>query len=341
MSKYSAAFASPQGPGDARPTALQIIKDEGLVGKLTNKTVFITGANQGIGLETARALNVAGATVFLGVRDLKKGQKAIDEIRSSPESNQKAPLHLVEISLDSLDSVRLAAKALLANCPKLNILILNAGVMATPESQTKDGFETQLGVNHLSQFLLFQLLKPALLDAITPMFNSRVVNLTSMGHRGGEIRFEDINFEEPGSYDPWVAYGQSKTASIYMANEIEKRYGSRGLHAISVHPDSIATNLGQYLDPEVIEVMKKDTSSLRYMSDIPQGAATSVFAAISKEWEGRGGRYLAECREQGPMKAGTSPLSMVDLGYAPWAYDDVKASKLWQVSCELVGVHDE
>ncbi|KAK6086580.1 WW domain-containing oxidoreductase [Seiridium cupressi] len=340
MSRYSAAFTNPQGAGDGRPTALQIVEDEGLVGRLAGRTVFITGANQGIGLETARALHIAGATVFLGVRDLNRGQQAIDEILASPRSNKEAPLHLIEIRLDSLDSVRSAAKNLLAQCSKLNILILNAGVMTTPESKTKDGFETQFGTNHLGHFLLFQLLKPALLAAVTPEFNSRVVVLSSMGHRFGEVRFEDLNFEAPGSYEPWAAYGQSKTANIYMASEIEKRFGSEGLHALSVHPGSIPTNLSQYLDPSVMKGFMEDKSTSRFMSSIPQGAATSVYAALSKAWEGRGGRYLAQCCEQGPMKAGTLPMDMVDLGYAPWAFDGTKAEKLWKISCELVKIQD-
>ncbi|KAH6988843.1 hypothetical protein BKA56DRAFT_477314 [Ilyonectria sp. MPI-CAGE-AT-0026] len=339
MSRYQAVHADPQGPGDARPMALQIVKDEGLTGKLAGKVVFITGANQGIGLETARALHSTGATVFLGVRDLKKGQQAVDEILSLSQAKEGS-LHLIQMTLDSLDSIRSAAKAFLAQGSKLNLLILNAGVMATPAGKTKDGFETQLGVNHLGHFLLFDLLKPALLASSTPSFNSRIVVLSSMGHRCGEIRFQDLNFEEKDSYDPWVAYGQAKTAAIYVANEIERRYGAKGLHALSVHPGSIATNLGQYLDPEIVKNMAKDTSSLRFMTNPQQGAATTVYAAISKDWEGRGGRYLAECTEQGPAKPETPALSMEDLGYASWAFDEDKALKLWKVSCELVGIQD-
>ncbi|SPO06807.1 related to reductases [Cephalotrichum gorgonifer] len=339
MSRYQAAHENPSGPGDARPTALQIVEDEGRVGELTGKTVFITGANQGLGLETARALLATGATIYLGVRDLKKGQQAVDDLLASGQTTNKS-LHLIEISLDSLDSVRSAAEAFLSKTSSLNILILNAGIMASPKGKTKDGFESQFGICHVGHFLLFQLLKGALLAGSTPEFNSRVVSLSSIGHRCGGIRFDDLRFDDEGSYDPWVAYGQAKTANIYTANEIERRYGAKGIHGLPLHPGGIATNLGQYLDPEFVKVMSSDPEVLRYMKSPEQGAATSVYAAISKEWEGRGGRYLADCAEQGPMKPGTSPLSGADVGYAPWAYDEEKSKKLWTISCGLVGVQD-
>lgn len=340
MSRYTAAHSNPQGPGDARPTALQIIQDEDLVGKLTGKSIFVTGANQGVGLETARAFHATGASIFLGVRDLAKGQQAIEDIKASDPEN-KAPLHLIEISLDSFDSVRKGAEAFLAKSNELNILVLNAGVMYTPEGRTVDGFETQFGVNHLGHFLLFQLLKPALLAASTPSFNSRVVAVSSMGHRAGEVRFHDFNFDEPNSYHPWVAYGQSKTANIYMANEIEKRYGNRGLHAISLHPGGVVTNLHRYItDPEILSLMEKNTELRKLIKSPAQGAATSVYAALSKDWEGKGGRYMYDCQEAGPARPDSDTMS-ADNGYAPWAYDEEKAAKLWVESCKMVGLEED
>ncbi|KAF4468340.1 ww domain-containing oxidoreductase [Fusarium albosuccineum] len=337
MSKYAAAHSNPQGPGDARPTALQIIQDEGLVGNLTGISVFITGANQGVGLETTRAFHATGATVYLGVRDHAKGQQAIEDIQAADPAN-KAPLHSVEMSLDSLDSVRKGAQALLDQTKQLNILVLNAGVMYTPEGRTADGFETQFGINHLGHFLLFQLLKPALLAATTPLFNSRVVCVASMGHRAGEVRFHDFNFDEPGSYDPWVSYGQSKTANIYMVNEIEKRYGNQGLHALSLHPGGVLTNLHRYIvDPEILSIMSRDEGLKRRIKSPAQGAATTLYAALSKEWEGRGGRYLYDCHEAGPADPNAGTMS-TDNGYAPWAYDEEKAAKLWVESCKMIGV---
>lgn len=337
MSRYQTLYAEQQGPGDARPTGLEIVQDEDLIGKLSDKVVFITGANQGLGLETARALHATGATVYLGVRDAKKGQEAIDSILSS-SSDKKGSLHLIEMSLDSLESVRSAAQAFLAKSDKLNILILNAGVMATPEGRTVDGSETQFGVNHLGHFLLFQLLKSTLLASVTPSFHSRVTVVASSGHHHTGIRFDDLNFDEPGSYEPYTAYGQSKTANIYMANEIERRYGSKGLHSLSLHPGGIITNLAQYVDQELLKEMSKGK---KFMMNAQQGAATTVYAALSKEWEGRGGRYLANCIEQGPMNPNASKFDGDNSGYAPWAYDVEQASKLWHVSCNLVHISDE
>ena len=338
MSRYQAAYNNPQGPGDARPTALQIVKDENCVGALKDKVIFITGANQGIGLETTRALYATGATIYLGVRDLKKGQEAIDNILSTSTNADGGSLHLIQMSLDSLESVRSAARAFLAQSTKLNILINNAGIMAAPQARTVDGFESQFGINHLGHFLLFQLLKPALLASTTPSFNSRVVVLASSGHRHSGIRFHDINFDEPGSYDPYISYGQAKTANIYFANEIERRYGSKGLHALSLHPGAVWTNLAQFVQPDKAKEMQEANEGNGIMMNAGQGAATTVYAAISKEWEGRGGRYLANCIEQGPRNPGSRRFDGSECGYATWAYDEKAASELWKLSCELVHV---
>ncbi|VUC32110.1 unnamed protein product [Clonostachys rosea] len=332
MSRYAAAFANSKGPGDSRPTALQIVEDEGVVGKLLGKTALITGANQGIGLETARALHATGITLYITARDATKGKQTVESIKSGPGPKSDAPVHVLELQLDSLESVRAAAKAFLDDNSKLNILILNAGIMATPYRKTKDGFESQFGTNHLGHFLLLQMLTPALLAASTPEFQSRVVSLSSSGHRVGGVRFHDLNFEKE-AYDPWVAYGQSKTANIYLANEVERRYGNQGLHALSVHPGMILTNLGSHLPADSInftEQMKRD------LKNPPQGAATTIVAAISKEWEGRGGKYLKDCTEDGPEDPEVH-WSMADRGYASWAFDEAAAKELWETSLNLVG----
>ncbi|KAM5343373.1 hypothetical protein ACJ41O_011910 [Fusarium nematophilum] len=336
MSAYATAHANPQGPGDARPTALQIVQDEGLVGKLSGKVALITGGNQGIGLETARALHATGATVFITARDSTKLDKAINDIAPGPGPKPEAPVHGIELRLDSLTSVRAAAKSFLAQCNKLNILVFNAGVMATPEGKTEDGFETQFGTNHLGHFLLFQLLKPALLASTTLSFQSRVVSLASMAHRNGGVRFDDINFEKE-AYDPWLAYGQSKTANIYFANEVERRYGSEGLHALSVHPGVVLTNLGRHIDQEALEWSDE---MKRILKTPPQGAATTVYAALSKQWEGRGGKYLADCAVESPHRPGLDMMS-AEPGHAPWIYDEEKAIRLWEESNTLVGFKEE
>lgn len=221
MSRYAEAHKQPKGPGDARPTAMQIVEDEGLVGKLSDKVFLVTGVSSGIGIETMRALYATGGHVFGTVRNVEKGQKAVDDVKSRTKSGGK--ITLIEMDNESLASVRAAAESFLKQSKQLNILVNNAGVMATPEGKTKDGFETQFGVNHLAHFLLFQLLKPTLLASSSAEFPSRVVSVSSFGHRYGPVRFHDYNFTEKDSYDPNLSYGQSKTTNIWLANEIEVR----------------------------------------------------------------------------------------------------------------------
>lgn len=340
VARYHEVHAHANGPGDARPTALQIIKDEGLEGKLTDRVMFVTGASSGIGIETARALHATGATVFITVRNVKKGREVVDEILSSDPAN-KSPIHIIEMSLDSLASVRKAAEAFLAQSNKLNVLVLNAGVMACPEGRTVDGYETQFGTNHLGHFLLFQLLKPTMLASSAPSFNSRVVSVSSYGHRYSPIRFGDYNFEKE-AYEPQAAYGQSKTANIYLANYIDRHYGAKGLHATSLHPGGIWTGLQKYVPPEMLDGWAQNPDVKWYMKDPAQGAATSVYAAVAKEWEGTGGKYLSNCEVQeafDPKNA--NGIGIGDDGYAEYAYDPEKEDRLWRESCEMVGLKDD
>lgn len=326
-SRYAAVHQNPKGPGDARPTALDIINDEGLQGKLTDKVFLITGCSSGIGIETAKALNSTGAKLFLGVRDTAKGQAALSDVL------KPGRVELLKMDLNSLDSVRSAAENFKKKSKTLNILINNAGVMAPPEGKTADGFETQFGTNHLAHFLLFQLLKPTLLASATPTFNSRVVCLTSSGHRGAGIQFDNYNFEK-GDHSPWTAYGQSKTANIYMANEIERRYGAKGLHGLSVMPGGIMTGLQVHVKDQIAAMLE---AARDYMKSPEQGAATTVYAALSKEWEGKGGRYLEDCQEAAEVE-GASPMAM---GYHPRAYNEEGEKKLWADSLNFVGITDD
>ena len=328
--RYVESFKSPQGPGDSRPTALDVVKDEGLEGKLTDKVFLITGCSSGIGVETARAIATTGAKLFLGVRDTAKGESALSDIL------EPGRVELLKIDLNSLDSVRAAVKDFLQRSKTLNVLINNAGVMATPEGKTADGFETQFGTNHLAHFLLFQLLKSTLLTSATPEFNSRVVCLSSSGHRGGNVRFDDYNFEK-GGYTPWGAYAQAKTANIYMATEIERRYGARGLHGWSLHPGGIMTGLQIHVSDDIKKGWQREEVA-KYMKDAAQGAATSVFAALSKDLEGKGGKYLEDCSVSTPVKEGFTPLSE---GYAPHAFDEQSEKRLWRDSLKLVGLEDD
>lgn len=335
MSRYAAAHANPQGPGDARPTALQIVEDENVLGKLLGKVIVITGTSSGIGIETARALSTTGATLFLTARDKSKAHDALSGILDPPR------VTFVEMDNASLDSVRAAAMTILnKSSGQVNILINNAGIMAVPDLQlTKDGHELQFATNHLAHFLLFQLLKPALINGGSPEFHSRVVNVTSAGHRLHSINESDnYNFEK-GGYDGWLSYAQSKTANIYMANEIDRRYGSNGLHATSVHPGGIATTgLGKHMNPAIVEEFFSDPVKVKGLKSAEQGAATTVIAAIGKEWENKGGRYLVDCAE---AMQGDEDGDMERLTYVSHTYDPKSETRLWQDSLKIVGLKDD
>lgn len=327
--RYAEVHKSPQGVGDARPTASQIVKDEDLVGKWANKVVFITGVSSGLGVETAKALFSTGATLYLTARNLQKARDALGELSDSPR------VHLLDLDLESLDSVRACAAKFLSESQILNVFIANAGVMATPEGRTKDGFETQFGTNHLSHFLLFNLLKPALLAAATPENNSRAVFLSSLTHRQSEVQFDNYNFE--GAYDPFAAYGQSKTAGLWTANEIDRKYSSQGLRAFSVQPGWIATDLIKYLPEEAKAAMASSPAMVSQFKSPEQGAATSVWAATFKSPEALGGKYLEDLQIAGEWDSNAHHYAV---GYAPYAYSPEKEGKLWELSLKLVGLKD-
>ncbi|KAG9186812.1 hypothetical protein G6011_09920 [Alternaria panax] len=318
FTRYASAHANINGEGDTRPTALQIIQDNNLEGALTDKTILITGCSSGLGIETARALATTGAYIFCTARSLDKGKKALAKIL------EPGRVELLHLDLESLSSVRaFATEFLNRSNNKLNILINNAGVMATPQSVTKDGFETQFGVNHLAHFLLFQLLKPALLASSTPTFASRVVAVSSKGHRYFAPDLSDMQLREPAAYDPKRAYAHAKTANIWFANYIDRHYGSQGIHALSLHPGGIWTGLQDHLP------------GMAAMKEMPAGAATTVWAAVGKVWEGKGGVYLDDCQVCPPVPQPSYEL--LDWGYEKWAYDVENEEKLWGMSNELVG----
>jgi NAD(P)-dependent dehydrogenase (short-subunit alcohol dehydrogenase family) len=292
---------------------------------------LITGCSSGIGIETARALKATGARLFLTARDLTKGRKALGDILKPGQ------VDLLLLDLNSLASVRaFAAEFLQASGNKLNILINNAGIMATPEGTTEDGFESQFGTNHLAHFLLFQLIKPALLSSSSPQFQSRVVSVASMGHRYFAPKMDNLMLT--GEYESNQAYANSKTANIYFANEIERRYGNQGLHALSLHPGGIWTGLQIHTPPEMMEGYKANEAVQKYMKSVEQGAATSVWAAIAKVWEGKGGKYLEDCQISPPVPEG---YSLLDRGYEKWAFDAENEAKLWKLSNEWVGFKEE
>ncbi|KAE8452635.1 hypothetical protein EG329_013894 [Mollisiaceae sp. DMI_Dod_QoI] len=334
MSPYAAAHINPQGPGDARPTALQIIHDESLEGKLVGKVIVITGASSGIGLETARALSVTGATLFLTARDMKAAEAALAGILVTDR------ISLLEMDNSSFASVRAAATTILTQSNgRVNILINNAGYLGTEDLQlTDDGHEMHFAINHLGHFLLFQLLKPALLASSTPNFHSRVVNVASSAHRAyGINKSDNYNFQN-GGYHYMPAYSQSKTANIYMANELDRRYGQKGLHATSLHPGAIATRLSRHLGPAIVEKFTKDEKLSKILKSPEQGAATTVVAAVGREWEDRGGRYLEDCEE---APRGEDDNDALGIGSASHTYDQEKEERLWRDSLRIVGMSDD
>ncbi|CAG9983059.1 unnamed protein product [Clonostachys byssicola] len=321
--KYSSVHENPNGPGDARPTASQVIDDYGLEGQLTGKTVLITGCSSGIGVETARAIYRTGATLYLTARNVDKAKTVLSDL------DDTSRVHFLELDLNSLQSVRGFAEQFKARTTTLNILIKNAGVMACPEGRTADVFETQFGTNHLAHFLLFYLLKDTLLNSTTPEFHSRVVIVSSCAHQAGSVRFDNLTLE--GEYDPWKSYGQSKTANLWTAREIEQRFGESGVHSWALHPGSIATELQRHVPASVQKEWADDKEGAKGWKSVEQGAATTVLAAVSPELEGKGGLYLEDTQVAQPPARGTS-------GIADWAYDNEGPSKLWSKSLELLGL---
>ncbi|KAI0440505.1 putative short-chain dehydrogenase [Xylaria telfairii] len=331
---YAEAHADPKGAGDNRPTSIQIIHDEHLVNAMTGKVTLITGSTSGIGVDTVRALHLTGADVYMQARDLKKAEAVRDDILKTSEG--KGKLDIILMDLNSLQSIREGVRALLSKTRKLNILINNAGVRNTPEGRTDDGFETQFGVNHLAHFLLFQLLQPTLLASTTPSFNSRVINVTSGAHRGSKIDFDNPNLA--GAYNPRLAYSQSKTANILMANQIERLYGPLGIHGLSVHPGCIITNLQRYdlrTREERENYVRSNPVLEKVLKTTAQGAATQVWAAVSKAWEGQGAVYLEECRKGHEC----DEPDLLNGGYKAFVFDKEAEERLWNMSCRLVGTN--
>ncbi|HUH37613.1 MAG TPA: SDR family NAD(P)-dependent oxidoreductase [Spongiibacteraceae bacterium] len=294
---------------------------------LTGKVALVTGASAGLGVETSRALAGAGATVLMAARDPAKTEGAMARVR---ERVPEARLQFVQLELSDPASVRRAAEQVLAGYPRLDLLINNAGVMACPLQRTPEGWEWQMAVNHIGHFLLTGLLVPALLESAAP----RVVNLSSGGHKYGPVDFDDPFFHTR-EYDKWLAYGQAKTANIWLARALHRRLSGRGLAAFAVHPGAIFTELGRHLSDEDVKMLSSGGTGRGKLSfkSIPQGAATSVWAATSPQLAGQGGLYLEDCNIG---QLSTHDGAAAD-GYAPWAMDDDSAERLWQMSETWVG----
>lgn len=266
--------------------------------------------------------------MYLGVRDLEKGKQALGEIL------EPGRVELLELDIGSMESVRTAAKTFLSKSTQLNVLVNNAGIMACPQAKTADGFESQLAINYLGHFLLYKLLEQTLLSSSTPEFHSRVVNVSSAGHHMSSVVLSNINLD--GEYEAWKAYGNAKTACIWMTNEIERRWGSRGLHGFSLMPGGIATSLQRHVDPEMLKQWGSSEPSRKYGKSPAQGAATTMTAALGKEWEGKGGVYLEDCQEAGPIPEGGT----LAVGVAPYAFDPEGEKNLWALSLQLLNLSE-
>jgi NAD(P)-dependent dehydrogenase (short-subunit alcohol dehydrogenase family) len=297
---------------------------------LSGKRVLVTGVSAGLGVETARALAAHGADVIGAARDLSKAQAATEQVRAQAASG--GSLELIQLDLASLDSVRRCADGLLAASKSFDLIIANAGVMACPKGTTVDGFETQFGTNHLGHFVLVNRIA-SLLKA-----GSRLVNLASAGHRYADVDLEDPNFEHT-PYEEFIAYGRSKTANVLFAVEFDRRHKTRGVRATAVHPGGIRTELSRHLTPDVLQKLiaeinasqPKGAAPFSYKS-IPQGAATSVWAACVADADTIGGRYCEDCHV---AEIVTTPG--LRGGVQPYALDPQRAQALWQKSEEMVG----
>ncbi len=293
---------------------------------LTGKVAIVTGGYSGLGLEMTRSLADAGASVIVPVRSIKKARAALDGIDN---------VETAEIELADHRSIEAFAETFLASGRPLDILIHSAGIMAAPLARDALGNESQLAINHLAPFLLTDRLGPALRAAD----RARVISMSSRAHRIAGIDFEDPNFLKR-TYEPWTAYGQSKTANALFAVELDRRSREHGVRAFSVHPGSILTDLARHLTPEQIgafgaydEQGNARVDPLNDLKTIEQGAATALWCATSPLLADIGGVYCEDCNVA-PVRSGSDERKD---GVREWAADAEIAERLWTLSEGLVG----
>ncbi len=302
---------------------------------LKGKRILVTGVSAGIGVETARSLAAHGAHVIGAARDLNKAKVATEQVRKDAAANGGS-FGLVELDLANLKSVRACADGLLAKGEAFDVVIANAGVMATPFGHTSDGFETQFGTNHLGHFVLVNRIASLIRDG------GRLINLSSSGHRFANVDLNDPNFVRT-PYEPFVAYGRSKTANILFAVAFNKRHRDRGVRAAAVHPGGIQTELGRYVESGWIEKMVEQINQQLaaqgkgpfQWKSIPQGAATSVWAAVVAPADEVGGQYCENCHV-GRIVSDDVTITAISEGVRGYALDAKNAEALWKKSEELV-----
>ncbi|HEX4691021.1 MAG TPA: SDR family NAD(P)-dependent oxidoreductase [Solirubrobacteraceae bacterium] len=317
-------MASPQhkiGSGfGAHTTAAEVLNGIDLDGKLA----VVTGGYSGLGLEATRALTGAGARVVVPARRPDVAAGALADI---------AGTEVAALDLGDLDSVRAFAERFLESGRELDIVIDNAGIMATPETRVGPGWEAQFATNHLGHFALVNRLWPAIAPG-----GARVVSVSSRGHHRSGIRWDDVQFEH--GYDKWEAYGQAKTANVLFAVELDRLGADAGVRAFSVHPGGIMTPLQRHLPREEmvalgwLDEQGNPTPEAAAQFKTPeQGAATEVWAATSPQLDGMGGVYLEDCDV-----AEVAPESGERVGVKDYAIDPEQAQRLWALSGELTGV---
>ena len=303
---------------------------------LKGKRILVTGVSAGIGVETARSLAAHAAQVVGAARDLNKAKTASEPVRKDAAAIGGS-FELVELDLANLKSVRACADRLLEKGEPLDVVIANAGVMATPFGHTADGFETQFGTNHLGHFVL--------VNRIAPLIRTggRLINVSSAGHRRSNVDLEDPNFERT-PYEPFVAYGRSKTANILFAVAFDRRHREHGVRAAAVHPGIIETELIRHMSPSWLQTRVGEINQQLaaagkppiHWKSIPQGAATSVWAGVVAPADEIGGRYCEDCHV-GSVVADGVPASAVSEGVRGYAVDPKTAEARWEKSEELVG----
>jgi len=304
----------------------QSTTDDVLAGvDLRGKRILVTGASAGLGIETARSLAARGAWVIGAARDLDKARRATETVHAAAADG--GGLELVALDLASLKSVRASADSLVAAGKPIDVIIANAGVMACPQGKTSDGFETQFGTNHLGHFVFINRLVPLLTRG------ARVVCLSSAGHRRADVDLDDPNFEH-AAYQPFVAYGRSKTANILFATGLDRRLKGKGVRATAVHPGVIQTELGRHLTPELIAQIRPagGAQAAFVFKTVPQGAATSVWSAVVASADAVGGRYCEDCHV-----AEVNDDVDARTGVRGYALDGARAEALWTKSEAMVG----
>lgn len=318
----------PAGTFGAESTALQVIASHDLTGKET----IVTGGYAGLGYQTAKALATAGARVVLAGRDSTNGEAAATRL-AGETGNGKIVFR--RLDLNSLESVTTWTRKHVATGKPLHILINNAGVMATPLRRTADGFESQLGINHLGHFAFTTGLLPCLQAAGT----ARIICLTSSAHRRSDINYDDPNYRHC-PYDPWQAYGQSKTANSLFTVGLTTRHDGDALTANAVMPGAIRTGLQRHLSDHDLAQRgwsTPDTTSAAAGWKSPdQGAATSIWAAVTPELDGVSGKYLEDCAIATPWTTDAHPPRG---HYLPYALDPDNAERLWQLTQNLLRGH--